>query len=87
MADQKLLDDLKAQVSQNTSAVAGARMALEGYVKTTSDLTQKLQDALTGDDTEAVQAAVDELKANNEALHAAAPEVANAVVANTPARV
>lgn len=83
MATKEHLDALAATVSANTDAVASAKLALEGFVKSNEDLTKKLQDALASDDDAAVSAAVDAMAANNNTLRAAIPTVAAAVPANT----
>lgn len=85
MATKEHLDALNAQVAANTSAVNSARAALDGYVKTVSDLTAQLQAALANDDDDAVKAAADALAANNATLSASAGATAAAVVANTQA--
>ncbi len=88
MVTRQTLDALKAEVSRDTDAVSAATAALTHYAQTNADLTKQLQDALANasstDDAE-VQNAVAALKANNDALTAAAPAVAQDVVANTPA--
>lgn len=83
MATKENLDALTNQVAANTDAVASAKMALEGYVKSNEDLTKRLQDALASDDDAAVKAAVDAIAANNNTLRNAIPVVAAAVPQNT----
>lgn len=83
MATKEHLDALATQVSANTDAVASAKIALDGFVKSNEDLTKKLQAALASDDDAAVSAAVDAMVANNNTLRAAIPTVAAAVDANT----
>lgn len=83
MATQATLDKLTADVAANTSAAQAASLALTGFVKTVSDLTAQLQDAIAGGDDAAIQAAAAALEANNATLAAATPAVAAAVAANT----
>lgn len=85
MANKDLLDQLNAQLAQNTSVVSSATLALNTFVKTVADLTKSLEDAHADDDTEAVTAAIAALKANNEALAAAVPATAAAVSEGTAA--
>ena len=88
MATKETLDALTASVTANTNATAAAKQALDGYVKSNSDLTAQLQAAVANSDASddpAVKAAVDAINANNAALAAATPTVAAAVVAGTPA--
>jgi len=65
------IDDLNAEVSENTDVVQSAVTLLDG-------LSQQLKDALAANDPAAVQAVIDQLDANNNALAAS-------VAANTPA--
>ena len=66
MAD---LSALQAEVEQNTSAVDSASRLITG-------LADQLEEAMAANDPAAVQAVVDQLRANNQAL-------ADAVAANT----
>ena len=88
MATKATLDALTASVAANTNATQSAALALNGFVKSTADLTAQLQAAIAAsdaaDDTD-VKAAVDAITANNAALTAAVPAVSQAVSTNTPA--
>ena len=84
MATQETLDRLTADVTANTNATASATAALTGFVKTVADLTAQLQTAVAGGDEDAIKAAADAIEANNTAMNAAIPQVASAVIANTP---
>lgn len=83
MATQATLDKLTADVAANTSAAQAASLALTGFVKTVTDLTAQLQDAIAAGDESAIQAAAAAIEANNATLTAATPAVAAAVAANT----
>lgn len=84
MANQAALDDLTARVAENTDAVSSAKIALEGFVKTNEELTRRLQDAVSNDDSTAIKAASEAIAANNSTLRSAIPIVAAAVPENTP---
>ena len=61
------LEELQAEVSQNTTAVDSASRLISG-------LADQLEEAMANDDPEAVQALVDQLRSNNSALAAAVAE-------------
>jgi hypothetical protein len=87
MATKATDQALIAEVHRNTDVTAAANTALSAQTAAITDLTQKLADAIAGsdaaDDPE-VQAALAELKANNDAQVAATPVTA-AAIANTDA--
>lgn len=64
------IEDLQTEVGQNTDVTQSAIVLLDG-------LSQQLKDALAANDPAAIQAVVDQLDANTNAL-------AEAVSANTP---
>ena len=63
------IDDLKGEVSQNTDLTGSVVSLVNG-------LADQLEQALQNNDTAAVQAVVDQMRSNNQAL-------ADAVAANT----
>lgn len=83
MATSETLTRLQDDVRKNTDAAAAAKLALEGFVATVSDLTAKLQAAIEGGDEDAIKAAADAIEANNATLTASIPATATAVAANT----
>ena len=85
MAQAQTLQDLQNAVAANTSVVASATTALTGLVQNVATLTAELQAAQAAGDDDAIEAAVAALVANNQAMQAAIPQIANAVVTNTPA--
>ena len=82
MAEQDEINNLKAEVTRNTNVVSSASTALQGFMQQVSDLTKQLQDAVASDNSAAIKEATDALAANNTALLAAIPLVAQAVGAN-----
>jgi phosphoribosyl-dephospho-CoA transferase len=85
MSEKEELERLKATVASNRDVVASATAALTGYVKSNAELQQQLAQAITEDNTDAIKEASDAIAANNDALMAAIPAVAQAVKQNTPA--
>lgn len=85
MIDRAELARLAADVTANTDATLATTQAITGLLASNEELTRKLQDAITTDDTPAIKAAADAIEANNTAMRAAVPAVAAAVVAGTAA--
>jgi hypothetical protein len=88
LATKQTLDDLVNATSANTNATAAATDALTHFAQSNADLTAQLEAALAGADAPddaAIEAAVAAIKANNDALLAAAPKVATAITTGTPA--
>ena len=85
------LDALNTQISTLISnvtaegdAIKAAAMAIKGLTDQQAVLTQQLQDAIAANDSVGIQAAVDSLKAQNDAIVAQTAELAAAIPA-TPA--
>jgi Asp-tRNA(Asn)/Glu-tRNA(Gln) amidotransferase B subunit len=85
LATKQTLEELVAATTANTNATAAATDALTHYAASNAELTAKLEEALSNAETlddSAIQEAIAAIKANNDALTAAAPQVAAAVTAN-----
>jgi hypothetical protein len=77
--------ELVANVAANTDTVASAVTAIEGLATKQAELIQELKDAQEANDPTAIQAALDALTAQNDALVANTSKLAAAIPANTPA--
>jgi ABC-type transporter Mla subunit MlaD len=88
MAETEEIANLVQQVQSNKDAVQSATTALAGYVAAVRDLSDQLAQAIANstDVSPAIKAAADEIKANTDALQAAIPQVAQAIVKNTKAQ-
>ena len=75
------ISTLIANVTAEGDAVKAAAMAIKGLTDQQAILTQQLQDAIAANDSVGVQAAVDALKAQNDAIVAQTAELAAAVPA------
>jgi hypothetical protein len=83
MAEADELANLNTIVARNTDVVASAQAALKGFVDITQKLTDELKAAVAADNSAAIKTAADALSANNDALLASIPPMAQAVKANT----
>jgi Mg2+ and Co2+ transporter CorA len=88
MAEAEEIANLVQQVTANRDAVAAATQAMNGLVRSQADLSAQLEEAIAAagsDVSPEIRAAADELQANTEALQAAVPQLAQAIVAGTKA--
>lgn len=87
MATKATDQALIAEVHRNTDVAKAAQVALTTLSGNVKELTQKLADAVAGSeaaDDPAVKAALDELKANNDATAAATPALSTAIANTDP---
>jgi predicted nucleic acid-binding Zn-ribbon protein len=87
MAEQEEIANLVTQVTANRDAVQAATTAMNGLVQTVADLNTELQNAIaaSSDVSPEIKAAADALKENTDALAAAVPQLAQAIVKGTKA--
>lgn len=74
--DQQLVNEVHAM----TDRVAAVETVITALTASNAELTQKLDDAINSGDEAAMQAALTEIKANNDRLAALAPVLATAAV-------
>jgi chromosome segregation ATPase len=78
------MDELVVNVAANTDAVAAGVAAIEALTTKQTELIQELKDAQELNDPVAIQAALEGLIAQNDALVANTQKLAAAIPANTP---
>ena len=82
---QAELQELVEKVAANGSVVQSAVVAIQELAAKQAELIQELKDAQALNDPEAIQAALENLEAQNDALAANTEALAAAIPAGTPA--